>query len=249
MMYQSLLRLAALALVLTLAACGGPDDDAAGEAATEPRTKTIRGTLSYVEQITLAPESVVTVRLIDLARADTPEGEIAKTEFLYPGERPVPFTLTYDTGKIDGSRQYGLLAEVKEQKRLMFISTEPQPVLHDESQPPVDMLLAQVPGGHLDRMPDKIRASNPELVGHYRYQDGEGQFTDCDDGEVHPVAREKAVFALESEYRDVAPRFGDEVFLRVAGKYVTRPARNGRGKEDFLIALQIEEMAAGLPCP
>lgn len=249
MMYHSLFRLSAVALVVALAACGSSDNEPKGETAPEPRTESIKGTLSYVEEITLAPESVVTVRLIDTTVADSPEGIVAETVFHYPGRPPVPFTLTYDANRIEAGRRYGLWAEIKEQKRLMFTLNAPYPVLQAERQAPVDIVLSHVPGGHLDRMPDKIRASNPELVGHYRYRDGEGEFIDCADGAVHPVAREKAVFSLESEYRDVAPRYGDEVFVRVVGKYVTRPARDGRGKEDYLVALQIEEMVAGADCP
>lgn len=248
-MYQGLHRLVAVPMILMLAACGTSSDEDTRAEAGGPRMETIAGTLSYAEEINLAPETTVTVRLVDLSQADTPQGVIAETVFHKPGKPPVPFSIRYDASKIESGRRYGLQAEVMEQKRLMFFSNGQYPVLDGRNQPPVDMTLARVPGGNPDRIPEKVRANNPELVGHYSYRDGAGVFVDCADGSVHPVAREQGVFALESEYRDVAPRFGDEVFIRLSGKYVTRPATDGRGKQDFLIALLVEEMSPGTGCP
>ena len=239
----------AVAAILTLAACGSSEDGQDIVSASEPQMETIRGTLSYAEEIAMAPETTVTVRLLDVSKADAAASVIAETVFHKPGKPPVPFSISYDANKIEPGHRYSLKAELKEQKRLMFISDSAYPVLEGGEQPPVDIVLAHVPGGNLDRMPGKIRASNPQYVGHYRFIDGDGEFIDCEDDSSHPVAREQAVFALESEYRDVAPRYGDEVFVRISGKYVTRPSRDRRGKEDFLIVMQVEEMDASTGCP
>ena len=250
-MYSRYFRLAVLStfVVLGLAACGPSEDEAADAPdAAEPRMETIAGTLSYEEEITLALESLVTIQLLDVSNTETPE-VVAEKIFQVPGKPPLPFKIEYDAGKIDSARRYSLRAEVKEQKRLMFVSDAAYPVLRAEDQPPVDILLKRVPGGRLDRMAEHVRASNPEMTGHYHYHDSHGEFIDCSDGSSHPVAREAAIFSLEGEYRDVVRRYGDEVFVRVAGKYVTRPARDGRGKEDYLVVMQVEEMTADRDCP
>lgn len=240
---------AIVTFTLALVACGQSDapDNASSEVG-EPRMATLRGTLSYEEEIMLAPESVVTVQLIDVTERGAP-GVVAEAVFQVPGKPPLPFKLQYDAAKIESDRRYGLRAEVTEQKRLMFVSDSAYSVLPGENQPPVDILLKRVPGGRLDRMAENVRASNPELSGFYRYLDDHGEFVDCSDGSVHPVAREEAIFALEAEYRDVVRRYGDEVFVRVAGKYMTRPARSGRGKEDYLVVMQVEELVADGDCP
>lgn len=236
-------------LVVTLIACERAEESVEGSgAASEPRMETITGTLSYEEEIALAPESMVTVQLLDLSNTAAPT-VVAENVFQVPGKPPLPFSIPYDANSIGTGRPYSLRAEVKEQKRLMFVSDTAYPVLQGESQPPVDILLKRVPGGRLDRMPEHVRANNPEFSGFYRYVDDHGEFVDCSDGGVHPVAREEAIFALEAEYRDVVRRYGDEVFLRVAGKYMTRPARGGQGKEDYLVVMQVEEMSADGDCP
>lgn len=248
-MHQSLFRVAAPILALLLAACGSDEDGEPVADTSGPRMETIRGTLTYVEDITLAPESIVTVELLDTSKADAPTTVIADTVFHRPGRPPLPFTLEYDANRIEPGRQYSMRAKVMEQKRLMFVSDKAYRVLDGESQGPVEITLKHVPGGHIERMAENVRKSNPTLIGHYRYANKQGEFVDCSDGVSHPVAREEGIYALESEYRDVAPEYGDEVLVTLVGKYATRPARSGRGKEDYLIVLQVEEMRASGACP
>lgn len=248
-MHQILFRLAALFLALALAACGSDDDGEPVADTSGPRMETIRGTLNYVEDITLAPESTVTVELLDVTKADPPAAVIADTVVDKPGRPPLPFALEYDASMIEPGRQYSVRARVMEQKRLMFVSDRDYRVLDEDSQGPVEITLNHVPGGHIERMAENVRKRNPTLIGHYRYSDKQGEFVDCSDGVSHPLAREEGIYALESEYRDVVPEYGDEVFVTLVGKYATRPARSGRGKEEYLIVLQVEEMSASGTCP
>lgn len=256
MMYlkmTTLPRLALALLVLTLVACGNSDEGNANTADTnnaEPNMKTIRGTLDYHENFNLAPESVVTVELQDVSRQDVAAETVAVSEFLVPKERPMPFTLEYDANKIQPGHRYNLRAKVMEQVRLRFVSDQAYPVLEGDNQPAVAILLKHVPGGDVERMPETVRANNPTLSGHYRFHNKQGEFVDCADGIAHPLSREGGgIYALESQYRDVAPEYGDEVFVRLVGNYLTRPARSGQGKEDYLVVLQIEEMSALGTCP
>jgi putative lipoprotein len=211
--------------------------------------ESIRGTLTYVEDIPLAPESVVRIELLDVSAGDAAGTPVAESMLQMPGRPPLTFALKYDANQIEAGHRYALNVEVHEQKRLMFVSDRRYPVLDKETQAPVEITLKHVPGGRLERMAENVRATNPILSGHYRYYDGDSEFVDCETEKSHPLAREHGIYSLESEYRDVAPQYGDEVFVRVAGKYVTRPARAGRGNEDYLVVKKVEEMYADGDCP
>jgi uncharacterized lipoprotein YbaY len=249
-MTRNLLRAAAPGLLLALAACGFSGNEEAETAeSAQPDMKTIAGTLTYEEHIPLAPESVVTVQLVDVSRADDEATVIAETVFHKAGKPPLPYAVKYDANKIEKGHRYSMRAQVMEQTRLMFISDANYPVLENKNQAPVDIELKHVPGGHIERMAEHVRANNPALSGFYRYVDSGGEFTDCEDGHSYPLAREQGIYSLESQYRDLASGYGDEVFVSVAGKYVTKPARNGRGKEKFLVVVQVEDMDADGDCP
>lgn len=242
-------RAAVLTLLSALAACNSSDDEIVEVVDTGPSMDTIRGTVTYEEDIILAPESVTKVELLDVTAPGETPTVVAESFVNGFGAPPLAFTLEYDTGLIESGHRYALRAEVMEQTRLMFKSSGTYPVLDNEHTGPVEILLKHVPGGKVERMAEVVRANNPMLSGYYYYYGGEGEFLDCEDQEIHPVAREGGIYGLESSYRNEVRNFGDQVFTRISGNYVTRPARNGRGKEDFLVVIQVEEMDAGGACP
>lgn len=244
-----LLRTAVLGFVFTLAACNSPEDDAVEVVETEPAIQSLTGTVTYVEDIILAPESVAKVELVDITDSRVTPAVVADTYVHARGRPPLKFKLEYDASLISPDRSYALRSDVMEQTRLMFKSTDSYPVFGTDQQGPVEILLKRVPGGEVERMADVVRAKNPTLSGFYYYFEGEGEFMDCEDESVHPVAREKGIHGLERGYRNEAKTSGDMVFTRVTGNYVTRPARSGGGKEDYLVVLQVEEMDATGDCP
>lgn len=240
---------AVMTLLVTLAACNSSDDEVVEVIDAGSSMDTIRGTVTYEEDIILAPESVTRVELLDVTAPDESPTVIAESFVNGFGTPPLAFALEYDTRLIESGHRYALRAEVMEQTRLMFKSIDTYRVLDNEHTGPVEILLKHVPGGKVERMAEVVRANNPMFSGYYYYFDGEGEFLDCEDQEIHPVAREGDIYALESSYRREAGNFGDQVFTRISGNYVTRPARDGRGKEDFLVVIQVEEMDAGGACP
>ncbi len=238
-----------LILSVLLAACDTQDDQPAEVVDTGPVMKTIRGTVTYEEDIILAPESITTVELIDVTAQDEEPQVVAEGYVAGFGAPPLAFSLEYDTSKIKPDHRYELRAKVMEQVRLMFKSVGSYPVLGDENTGPVEILLKHVPGGKVERMAETVRANNPTITGFYYYLGGEGEFIDCETAAVHPVAREGGVYSLESGYRREASEPGQQIFTVVSGNYVTRPARDGRGKEEFLVIEQVEEMSASGDCP
>ena len=205
-MNNILLRAAVLGLIVTLAACNNTDDEAVEVVDATPVIKSITGTVTYVEDIILAPESVAKVELIDITDSATSPTVIAESYVNARGRPPLEFKLDYDAKLISPDRKYALRSDVMEQTRLMFKSTDSYPVLTGDQQGPVEILLKNVPGGEVDRMADVVRARNPTLSGFYYYFEGEGEFVDCEDESIHPVAREKGIHGLERGYRREASK-------------------------------------------
>ena len=90
-------------------------------------TRSIKGTVTYLQRIALGPNSEVTVRLIDTA---TPEGTpVAEAKVPTNGKQvPIPFELRYEQRDINRQRTYELRAEIRTDGRLRFRSANGQPI-------------------------------------------------------------------------------------------------------------------------
>lgn len=71
-----------------------PVDDAT------PTVRTISGTVTYRERVALPPGAVVTVRVLDVSRADAPATVLAAGAFAVEGQVPVPYALTVDAADV-----------------------------------------------------------------------------------------------------------------------------------------------------
>lgn len=70
----------------------------------------LSGTVSYKERIALAPDSVATVRLVDVTQADAPGIVLAEQVIKNPGAVPIKYELKYDTSKISAKNRYTVQA-------------------------------------------------------------------------------------------------------------------------------------------
>lgn len=131
-----------LAVVLVLAGCRSapetpapageePAPTAAGlDTSTVPGTALLTGSVLYRERIALPPDAEVAITLQDVSRADAPAVELASTTFNSEGRQvPLPFTLTYEPGKIDPAATYSLAARISNAGELLWISDAHTPVL------------------------------------------------------------------------------------------------------------------------
>lgn len=91
------------------------------------RQNVIRGTVSYSQRIALAPNSEVTVRLVDSA---TPDGTPVAETKVVTGTRqvPIPFELTYEPRDINRQRNYEVQAEIRSDGRVRFRTETGKPV-------------------------------------------------------------------------------------------------------------------------
>jgi putative lipoprotein len=108
-------------LVLFLAGCTStPVVPATG---TGTATSKVTGSITYRERIALSPSAVVTVKLVDVSRADAPAVLIAE-QVIYTKGRQVPFefALAYDASRIQPSHTYAVQVRIEDGGKLLFIS-------------------------------------------------------------------------------------------------------------------------------
>jgi putative lipoprotein len=97
--------------------------------ATAATARTLRGEVTYRERIALDSKAVISVELIERARADSPERVIASQTIRPRGRQvPVSFRLSYPRGKVDRDGSYALRARIKVGDSLRFETAEPVPV-------------------------------------------------------------------------------------------------------------------------
>lgn len=102
----------------------------------------VTGTVTYRERIALPPTAVVTVKLVDVSRADAPAIVIGE-QVIRPEGRQVPFafSIAYDRVQIQPHLTYAVQARIEDGGRLLFISDRMYPVLTRDAPNHVDMVL------------------------------------------------------------------------------------------------------------
>ncbi len=105
----------ALLLLLGLAACSAPPEPAAPPAVT--------GSATYRERISLPPDAVLEVQLLDITEPG-PGEKVLHNVTISPITRvPVYFRINYDPRRIDPARIYALKARILVAGKLRFLST------------------------------------------------------------------------------------------------------------------------------
>ncbi len=95
-----------------------------------PTSAWVTGTVFYRQRVALPPETIVTVRLVDVSRADAAAIVLAEKALATQGRQvPIPFELSYDAARIDPRFAYQIEARINHGDELLFISTESFPVI------------------------------------------------------------------------------------------------------------------------
>ena len=91
------------------------------------RESSVRGTVTYMQRIALAPNSQITVRLVD---SGAPTGTPVAEETFSSGNRqvPIPYTLEYANRDINRQRNYEMRAEIRSGGQITFRSATGTPV-------------------------------------------------------------------------------------------------------------------------
>ncbi len=108
---------------------------------------TVTGTITYLTRVALPPQATIEVQLLDSSLQDAPAKVIAEEKFeLGNRQVPVPFTLKYNTGKIDAKHTYSVSARVMIGTILKFANDQAYPVITQGNPQKVDLILKPVGG-------------------------------------------------------------------------------------------------------
>ena len=92
----------------------------------EPRT--LSGTVTYRERMALPPSANVSVKLVDVSRADALSTTIAETSIRPGGQVPIRYQLQFENKEIKPGHSYALQARITVDDQLWFITTTRHPV-------------------------------------------------------------------------------------------------------------------------
>jgi putative lipoprotein len=131
-------RLLSLAALL-LAGCTGPYDGPVDAASAGAR---VTGTVSYRERVTLSPAALITVKLVDVSRADAAAIVLGEQQIRAAGRQvPFEFSIAYDPARIDPRLSYAVEARIEDGGELLFISDRHYAVLTRGATDQIDLVL------------------------------------------------------------------------------------------------------------
>ena len=111
--------LAGLAAVLLLGGCAG------SRPAAPPAPTVVRGTVATSTGEALSTGTLVTVRLLDVSRADAPAVPLAEQRLTVAATtEPLRFALAVDPTRLDERRRYVLRAEVRDAAGVLLWTTD-----------------------------------------------------------------------------------------------------------------------------
>jgi len=107
---------------------------------------TVTGSVVMRERLALRPGFALTVKLLDVSRADAPAVVVAEQVIpLGTRQLPVSFELTYDPARIEANHRYAVQARIEFQGQLAFITDQQYPVLTRGAPAHVDLVVKRVP--------------------------------------------------------------------------------------------------------
>lgn len=89
---------------------------------------TLSGQVTYRERMALPAGSRLYVRLVDAQKPDEPTLVGAEAPITGPGGIPLMFNLNFDSGVINPTRKYAIVAEIRTGEVLWFRNSQPYPV-------------------------------------------------------------------------------------------------------------------------
>ncbi|MBC6698214.1 YbaY family lipoprotein [Hymenobacter puniceus] len=133
MLFRCLLALSVSGLLAACTTSPSATANSPGAEAMQPMKlprDTVTGTVTYRERMALPATAVVRVHLLDVSRQDIAATIIDSVTIRPNGDQvPLPFTLTYDPGRIQESNTYIVQARIQVSGQLLFLSDVAYPVI------------------------------------------------------------------------------------------------------------------------
>ncbi len=108
----------------------------------------VSGTVTYRQRSALPPNAALTVRILDVSRADAAATVIAEQRTPTAGKQvPFSFDLAYDRTRIVERNRYAVRAEIHDGERLLFTTDTSYPVITQGNPRNVEITLVPVGGG------------------------------------------------------------------------------------------------------
>jgi putative lipoprotein len=136
---------AALALCAITAAC-----HAAETPGPALNSASVTGSVTYREQIALAPSAVFHVELLDVSNPEAAAIVLSERDSTGAGQVPIPFELPYDPAAIDPQGAYAVRARINLDGRLLFTTAAAVRVLTRDHPQQVEIVLVR-PGVKPDK--------------------------------------------------------------------------------------------------
>ncbi len=245
----------------TNAAC--PTDDG-GDVTTMDNV--VSGTITYRQRIALSSTAVVTVKLVDVSRADASAMTIVERQIETAGKQvPISFDFAYDRSKINENNRYAVQAEIRDGGKLLFISDTSYPVITQGNPRNVDIVVVPVGGGGNNQSRSgsiKGTVSFLQFIALGPNSEVTVRLVDSAAPDATPVAETKVLnprqipipFELKYEPRDINRQrtYELQAEIRVDGKLRFRSANgkqvNLRGNQaemvDLVVSAAAEEVEA-----
>jgi uncharacterized lipoprotein YbaY len=126
-------------------AVGGRKNDDGG---VSTQDNVVSGTITYRQRTALPATAVVTVKLVDVSRADAPSATILEQRVETAGKQvPFSFDFAYDRSKVLERNSYVVQAEIRDGGRLLFITDTSYPVITQGNPKSVEIVVVPVGGG------------------------------------------------------------------------------------------------------
>ncbi len=218
----------------------------------ETQDNVVSGTVTYRQRSALPSTAVLTVKIVDVSRADVSSTVIAEQRIDTAGKQvPIPFDMAYDRSRIQDRNRYAVQAEIRDGGRLLFITDTSYPVITQGNPRSVDINVVPVGGGlgggqrtnvirgTVSYSQRQVLPANAEIM---------VKLVDSGDPTGRPVAETKFLvgnrqmpfpFELTYEQRDVNRQRNYEVQAEIRVASEVR-FRTGTGKQVALRGTQTE---------
>lgn len=128
--------------VTTIQTC---DSDGGG---VSTQDNVVSGTVTYRQRIALPATAALTVKLVDVSRADASATTIVEQRIDTAGKQvPFSFDMAYDRTRIVERNRYAVQAEIRDNGRLIYITDTSYPVITQGNPKNVEIVLVPVGGG------------------------------------------------------------------------------------------------------